>query len=723
MARYPTYDEYRDKPKKGIAKCDELLKRMPKDIHLLATKSQLFTELGETAKSQATLDQLLALQPSTRDLTELTLIEDAVVEHLQSNAFPQPLSTGPEMAKLWDAAYKAATSTNYKLDLQSLRFSRAIFDNRLQDAQQALIQLKLMAPKNRVFYMAHAIVTQMLSAGSEDLSSRLALSLAKKAVSEKFDQEAVGLDCRVPGQIFAVQQKREELEGIRNGRFGESKQVHDALREVKETNVEDALAGIKVDDVKYGTPEWLDAVIAESKTKFASLSKDDSAVRTALYSFAAEATETYRKAVQSIDQFRYRHVCQLIFLAMSALVKVWEQHDETDALLQATCIGEMLLQNNQHIHEAKVILIHLYMRLDLATLALKHWDSLSVKEIQHDTIGHIFLTRLSITHPHKPTTSTARNNDPLAITTQALGMYVRCEQKLAECEANVLNNGQTGMILDLHQLRENLRLSLTRRILSLEQRRYARFFRTVPLDAKAIHIEPRLTAQWLETEDNRDFAAAFNYGYNVERALHGHDNDNPQAWILQSLATDTAWCIANNATPPIKDPAVLLEKLAGLKPASPSDSETNITALTTATLTFLLTPSPSTLTPITSTLATLSTAPTTTQNPLKQTYLATDILRTLLAALKHAEQQPTKPVPKASLEAARKNVDALLAGLQEHAKEQARKASGKTTGVQRFNRGDEGTLWSLFSSDEIDSFASRVAGAESSGWEGVGRLK
>jgi len=713
MARYPTYGEYRDKPKKGIAKCDELLKRTPKDIQLLVTKSQLFTELGETAKSQATLDQLLAIQPSTRDLTELTLIEDAVVEHLQSNAFPQPLSTGPEMAKLWDAAYKASTSTNYKLDLQSLRFSRAIFDNRLQDAQQALIQLKLLAPKNRVFYMAHAIVTQMLSTGDEDLSSRLALMLAKKAVSEKFD-EVSSLDCRVPGQIFAVQQKREELEAVKNGRFGESKQVHDALRQGKETNGVEALAALKIEDSKFGTPEWLDAVIAESKAKFTSLLKSEPADRTALYSFATEATDTYRKAIQSIDQFRYRHVCQLIFLAISALVKVWEKHDETDALLQAAFIGEMLLQNNQHIHEAKVILIHLYMRLDLATLALKHWDSLSVKEIQLDTIGHIFLTRLSITHPHKSTTSTARNNDPLAITTQALAMYVRCEQRLAECEANVLNNGQTGMILDLHQLRENLRLSVTRRVLSLEQRRYARLFRNLPLDGKAIHIEPRLTAQWLETKDNRDFAAAFNYGYNVERALHDHDN--PQPWILQSLATDTAWCIANNATPPIKDTEILLKKLFELEAAG-----TSTAALSTATLNFLLHPSPSTLNSMTSGLDGLP-SPITAQ-PLKPTYLTIDVLRTLLAALKYAEQQHAKAVPKAALEAARKQADGLLAELQAHAKEQARKASGKTTGGSRFNRGDDGTLWGLFAGDEVDGFAGRVAAAESSGWEGVARLK
>jgi len=712
MARYPTYDEYRDKPKKGITKCDELLKRTPKDIQLLATKSQLLTELGDTAKAQATIDQLLAIQPPTRDLQELSLIEDAVVEHLQANSFPQTLSAGTEVAKLWENAFKAATSINYKLDLQSLRFTRAIFDNRLQDAQQALIQLKLLSPKNRVFYMAHAAVTQMLSTGNEDLSSRLALMLAKKAVAEKFD-EVKDLDCRVPGQIFAIQGKNKDVEGIKGGRFGESKQVHDALREVKKSNGEEALAGLKIDDAKFGTPEWLDATIAEQKAKFTTLLKDSD--KTALYSFAVETTETYRKAVQSIDQFRYRHVCQLVFLAISALVKIWEQFNETDALLQAAFIGEMLLRNNQHIHEAKVILIHLYMRLDLATLALRHWDSLSVKEIQLDTMGHVFLTRLSITHPHKATTAmTTRSNDPLTITTQALSMYVRCEQKLAECEANVLNNGQTGMILDLHELRENLRLSLSRRIFSLEQRRLARFFRSPALDANAIHVEPRLTAHWLSSKDNRDFAAAFNYGYNPERALHAPDD--AQAYILHSLVADTAWCLANSAVPPIKDTSALLQKLSELEP-SPS-AEPSANALSLATLNLLTTPTAQTLTPLTSALQTL--LPTLPSQPLKQTYLDLDVLRSLLAALKQVEQQHPKALPKTELDALRKQADEGVAKLQAYAKERSRKASGQSV---RAGFGKEGGVWSVFDGEEVGSFAGRVAEAEGQGWEGVGRVK
>jgi N-terminal acetyltransferase B complex non-catalytic subunit len=713
MARYPTYDEYRDKPKKGISKCDELLKRTPKDVQLLSTKSQLLTELGDTAKAQATIDQLLAIQPSTRDLQEITLIEDAVVEHLQANSFPQPLSAGPEVAKIWEHAFKAATAVNYKLDLQSLRFTRAIFDNRLQDAQQALIQLKLLSPKNRVFYMAHAAVTQMMSTCNEDMSSRLALMLAKKAVTERFD-EVRDLDCRVPGQIFAIQGKKDDVESIKDGRFGESRQVHDALREVKQSNGEEALAGLKIDDAKFGTPEWLDATIVDTKTRFAMLLKDSD--KTALYSFAAQATETYRNAVKSIDQFRYRHVCQLVFLAISALVKIWEQHNETDSLLQAAFIGEMLLSNNQQIHEAKVILIHLYMRLDLATLALKHWDSLSVKEIQLDTMGHVFLTRLSITHPHKATTSTTRSNDPLIITNQALAMYVRCEQKLAECEANVLNNGQTGMILELHELRENLRLSVSRRIFSLEQRRLARFFRNPALDANAIHVEPRLAAQWLNAKDNRDFAAAFDYGYNVERALHAHDD--AQAYILQSLAADTAWCLANSAVPPIKDTPALLQKLSEQEPSSRNPSpESSASALSVATLHFLASPTQETLTSLKSTLQAF---PPWNEQSLKPTYLFLDVLRTLLAALKHVEQLLPKALPKAELDGLRKQSDEGIAKLQANAKERSRKASGQS--VKAGFSKDAG-IWSLFDDEEVGSFAGRVADSEGHGWEGVSRLK
>ncbi|MGG6498888.1 UNVERIFIED_CONTAM: hypothetical protein NY603_38760, partial [Bacteroidetes bacterium 56_B9] len=67
-----------------------------------------------------------------------------------------------------------------------------------------MIQLKQFQPKNRSIYMAHAAYTQLLSKSKDDLQSKLALGLARKAVSENFDADS-SLDCRVAGQIFAIQ--------------------------------------------------------------------------------------------------------------------------------------------------------------------------------------------------------------------------------------------------------------------------------------------------------------------------------------------------------------------------------------------------------------------------------------------------------------------------------------------------------------------------------------
>lgn len=716
MARYPTFDEYKLKPAKGIAKCDELLRRLPKDVQLLTVKFQLLMHTGENAKAKAIVDQLLATQPPPNDLSDLAMIEEAVTEHLQGDAYPQPMTSGPQMNKLWDGAFKTSNNTNYKLDLQSLRFSQAIFDNRLQDAQQSLIQLKALQPKNRVFYMAHAAITQLLSGSREDLSSRLALSLAKKAVSEKFDNDK-NLDCRVPGQIFAVQGSKADLEAIKDGSFASSKQVHDAMKrsEPVQSNGKSAVASSSAGTAKVGTSEWLDAQIASMKEQFVGLV--DAADEAQLYSLAAKSTETYRTAVKSMDQFRYRHVCTFVFIAISALVRIWESKDRPSALLQAAFLGEELLRNNQHVHEARVILIHLYMRLDLAASALRHWDALRVKEIQFDTIGHAFLTRLSITHPHKITSVATKGNDPMSITSSGLAVYHRCEQKLAETEAKVLSNGQTGMIFDLHELRENLRLSLTRRILSLEQRRYARWFGH-PLDMNAIHIMPRLTAQWLDVKDNRDFAAAFDYGYNVERALHGLDDT--RAWLLYSLAMDTAWCLCNDLVPPVKDTAALVEQLSSLKTNNLTEDETQCGKIAQTVLTLLTQPSDDAVKGLSTQVATLSSSPTVAgKNPLarnvKSFYLHLDTLR-----LVHAFCTRSATTDLQALQSETAN---RFATLQKQAKDRssALQSSDITSALQQ--NPELATQLQAFGQDELTWFSSSVIEAAKSGWAGIGKIR
>lgn len=560
MARYPTFEEYQKSGNydEGLKRANELLKKAPKDPELLILKAQL--EVAKISDPSPTIDELLSLQPPLLDLTQLVSIEQLFID-LQRDVFPPPRSTGPKMAELWSNALKSpGTSSNYKLDLLSLRFSQGIANNRLEDAQQALIQLKALQPRNRVLYMAHAAVTQLLSTEKGDLQSRLALGLARKAVKEGFYEER-GLDCRVVGQIIAIGGTREDLDGV-EGRAGlrESKQVYDAVRRAKEGKRN----GVPEEGVAKGASlgsaaDEYEAEVAKEKKRFAELIRSE-AKNEDVVAFASDALRLYHKGWNSTVGDRRRLKVDACFLAISALVRAYELATDSVYLLNAAYIAETLLKQNEHIHEARLILVYLYMRLGLGSLALKLFESLNVKEIQHDTVGHALFTRLSIIHPF-PTEPTKKETiAPLKKTGHALQVYVRCEDKLAETEAGALAHGQTGMLFDLHGLRDSLRTSLTRRITFLEQRRIDRLLFN-ETGRSVAEMGPQVTANWTEVTDNRDFAATFDYGYNVEKVLQHHSGSLPGTqWMLHALAADAGWCLALGRRPPVTDLQVLLEK-------------------------------------------------------------------------------------------------------------------------------------------------------------------
>jgi N-terminal acetyltransferase B complex non-catalytic subunit len=536
-----------------------------------------------------------------------------------------------------------------------------------------------------------------------------------------------------------LQDSGADLKGVEGRRFGESKLVFDALRraERKDADGESDVAAVEQSEVTEGTPGWLDQQIGSYKGRLTNLVTEDG-VTAALHALAADSVRTYRTAVQSMDRFRYRNVCDLIFVAISALIRVWDNTNNHTALIQASFLGEALLKDNQHIHEAKVILIHLYMRLDLAAQAMRHWDSLSVKEVQFDTIGHAFLTRLSVVHPHKITTVKTKYSEPHAITANALAMYHRCEEKLAQTCANVLTNGQTGMLFELQELRENLRMSTTRRLISLEQRRLARLFKQ-PLDMKATQITPRLTAQWLAMKDNRDFKAAFDYGYNVERVLHDHSK--PETWILYALAADTVWCVANGLVAPVKDAEILLEHLDKTTTTSGSDAsslsrpELHAGQLSYRMLQLLVTPSSISSKSITE-LTTLLTNTdlsflndTTSDTPsfplnLRQHYIHIDTLRTIPAFATHLLASTSKPPPpKKDLTALQAKATELFARIQKHAADQTSRL--QVPHVRLCLQQAEG-LWKVlqeFGEDAIREFGAGIVEAAKSGWKGVGTVE
>lgn len=730
MARYPTYDEYKDKPDKGIRRCDELLKKNPNDAQILITKLQLLAAVSDSAAATQIVSQLMAVQPSIQDLSEISSIEEAIIE-LRSSEYPPTLTAGPDVAKLWDSAFKASQDTNHKLDLQSLRFSRAMVDSRLIDAQQSLIQLKVLLPKNRVFYMAHAAVTQMLSTSEQDLQSRLALSLARKAVSEKFDDDT-SLDCRVPGQIFAQQASLKDIETVAGRALENSRQVFEATRPRAGSGQDRGVSPIpSLDEETVPPKEWLRAETASLKSQFSKLAGSDSRLE-ALERFAANAVQLYVTSTKSLSLRTYRPSADAIFLAVSALVQSWQLTRSSASLLQAAFLAQGLLKDNSQVHEAKVVLVYLYMRLGLPSLAVKHWDSLSIKEVQYDTIGHAFLTRLSITHPHSFAGGKLREAEPIRLATLGIGVYRRCEERLAESHASVLSHGQTGMMFDLHELRESLRLSLTRRIISIEQRRLARLLNRV-MDVKIVHLYPRLTAAWLDTRDTRDFSATFDYGFNVERTLH--ELEQPKSWILFNLAADSLWCLVHDYSPAIKDTAELLVQLDQISTQdSTTDQEFLVGNLTHQLLRLAFIASEANggssqdLKAVEAAIKKLNIESLVAVSELfpprvHNVYLNVDALRLVSAFCRYMEQK--KASSKAEVKDLRRLAEDEFRRLQKYAKEQA--AGIEKSHVEEVVTGGEERsvpdCLKQFGEDAIGLFSASLAESAKDVWSGVAQLK
>ncbi|KXT10101.1 hypothetical protein AC579_9707 [Pseudocercospora musae] len=575
MARYPSFEEYakRNAFGEGIKRCDELLAKSTKDVDLLTTKLRLLcVSKPESEDGPKVLEQLSAISPPIQDYRELEGIEAAVVDSFR-NTFPPPVTAGPVIAKLWDSAFKANTNLEYRLDLLSVRFSRAVLDNRLQDAQQALIQLKAVAPRNRAIYMAHAAYTQLLSTKKDDLQSKLAIGLARKAVNEKFDNEKA-LDCRVAGQIFAIQGSEKDLESIRERpAFRESKQVYEALQLHKQNVPNGTINGQaeKVDSSKASSREWLQSEVDQLKRNFSELNSANASTAS-LMQFIANSIRLVHTATTSLDLgARNRVAADPCFLAVSGLVKLFAGSSNESYLLQAAFLTENLLKFNEHVHEARLILVYIYMRLGLGSNAMRLFDSLNVKEIQFDTVGHTLFTRLSTIHPFRTELPSKDWYEPHERTNKALQVYPRHEDKLSDCECAILNHEQSGMIFELNQLRTELRHSWSRRMLLLEHRRTARLSGKGYGKATS-EVGPRLLANWTQVKHNRDFDAAFNHGFNVEKALYGNNQSIPgEKWMLCSLAADVAWSLAGKQIALITDVETLS---AALEQATASeDSE------------------------------------------------------------------------------------------------------------------------------------------------------
>nr|POE63565.1 hypothetical protein CFP56_04468 [Quercus suber] len=752
MARYPVLEDYtkRQNWADGITRCDELLRKAPEDLQLLTTKLRLLYASGnQDDQATAVLSQLVSLQRPIRDLTDIISIED-VVHEWKALAYPRSRTVGPEVAKLWDGITKSTASASHKFDIISLRFSRAVLDDRLEDAQQALIQLKVVQPKSRVAYMAHAAFTQLLSSSNQDLQARLALGLAKKAISEKYVDEDSALDARVPGQIFALQGVEEKLKGVKGTRLGESKQVYDAIRSQNNTQDHQNDSDNEFLSKSMQSVEWLLPELHALQVLFAKLITDNASIDV-ISAFAANAIGLFNTAVKDVHGGNRRELADSCFLSISALVRCFDLTTQRQFLLYGAFMAELLLRYSAHIHEARLILVYLYIRLDLGSLAMRLFGSLSIKEIQYDTVGHSLLTDIAVTHPLSSGSGKKNIFDPLKRSATALAVYSRYEHKLAETQADVLNHRQTGMIFDLQELRDRLHASLSRRIIVLQHRRIARMTNTSI--SEEADIQPRSVLNWKDTDDTRDFKATFDYGYNVEKVLHARECVLPdETWIIMALATDTIWSLSKNERPLVHDVELLQtlheNALSTLAESTNVTTSTYLTANVVKQLLGMLTTTakghddPSTVLsyapklisalnaiPITA-LTASSSDPLTAY--LRDHYVYVDIFRCVLATCTSLSTFYMSAEVVSAFLPSQKSAQDNIEQLQRHAKEQ--QTLIKAAGVKSFmmSSEDAGVEKGLdvvikavgaLGGEDLHAFCDDVAKSARAGWDGVGKIK
>ncbi|KAF9562547.1 actin cytoskeleton organization protein [Agrocybe pediades] len=85
----------------------------------------------------------------------------------------------------------------------------------------------------------------------------------------------------------------------------------------------------------------------------------------------------------------------LALLAGNALISLWQLTGDDKYLYDAVYLLEFALTKSKQSFLTRLILIRVYRLLGASSLALEHYRAMQVKQVQHDTLSHLILSRAS----------------------------------------------------------------------------------------------------------------------------------------------------------------------------------------------------------------------------------------------------------------------------------------------------------------------------------------
>ncbi|KAL1302251.1 hypothetical protein AAFC00_002673 [Neodothiora populina] len=238
------------------------------------------------------------------------------------------------------------------------------------------------------------------------------------------------------------------------------------------------------------------------------------------------------------------------YLAAAALIRLYEAEQDVTYLFQAA----YLLESGpapEDAHPGRVMLVYLESEIGLHSLAMQQYKTLRVREIQYETMAHMFLSRVSISHPFAFEQKRQESIDPTRIIDEGLDVFLSSDQKLANAQMKLFEQGKCDLIFELQDLRNTLAHSLTRRMMILEQARISRLTDDVQ-EPRVYEVRPRVLDHWTkDLKDSRDYAETFNYDSVTkdsypERRLQAGGKIPNSVWLKTAILAEDVWSLLSN---------------------------------------------------------------------------------------------------------------------------------------------------------------------------------
>ncbi|KAF8798082.1 actin cytoskeleton organization protein [Phlegmacium glaucopus] len=205
----------------------------------------------------------------------------------------------------------------------------------------------------------------------------------------------------------------------------------------------------------------------------------------------------------------------LALLAGNALVNLWTLTHQDAHLLTAAYLLEFGLMKSKQSFLMRLMLIRIYRVLGAPSSALEHYRAMHIKQVQHDTLSHLILSRAS-------TFSLAATGD-LTLASECLEstqIYLSNSQETGDFVVRAFTAEKYSQIPEFIEFEERLDNSLQRDTVKMEHLRMR--LTHEPISSDIIDMELiELKFIFDRTHyDNRDFAIFPNYQPHICQGLH-----------------------------------------------------------------------------------------------------------------------------------------------------------------------------------------------------------